>query len=680
MPDTALDKALNKLPKFSEQRADLLVSQLTAIIAENKASIDQLFSEERDASWQSVIQPLEDLSDNLSKFFSPFSHLHNVADTPELREAYNEALPLLSTYSNEYSQDQRIFEAYKAIDELNKKERNLTPAQDQAVSNALRDFRLSGIGLEKETQNRLREIQLALTKLGTKFEEHVLDATQKWQKHITDEKELTGLPDSALALAAQNAKNADLDGYLLTLDYPCYMPVVTYADNRALREEIYTAFVTRASELGPNAKEFDNTQTIKEILALRHELSHCLGFANYAEYSLATKMADSTEEVVKFLTDLAKKSKPAATAEVAELRAYGAESLGLETLNAWDMAYASEKLRQEKFSISQEELRPYFPVDRVFDGLFQIVNRLFGIHIRELHNIDTWHDDVRVFEVRDANDTLRGLFYADLYARDSKRPGAWMGDCIGRRDVNGNVQHPVAYLTCNFSPPVVGKPTTLTHDEVLTLFHEFGHGLHHMLTLVGEMAVAGINGVPWDGVELPSQFLENWCWEPEALNLISQHVDTKEPIGVELIERMKAAKNFQAAMQMLRQIEFALFDFRLHLEYTDGINVGDVLNDVREKVSVVITPSYNRFQNSFSHIFAGGYAAGYYSYKWAELLSADAFSSFEEEGIFNRETGERFLNCILERGGAVATMQCFKDFRGRGPDIAPLLRHSGLNA
>lgn len=680
MSETALNKAIDTLPRFSALRADKLVSQLTVVIEENKAAVDRLFTEEREASWQNLIQPLEDLADNLSRLFSPYSHLHNVADTPELREAYNEALPLLSNYSNEYSQDQRIFEAYKTIAELNNEKHNLTSAQQQAVENALRDFRLSGIGLGAETQDRLREIQLALTKLGTKFEEHVLDATQKWQKHITDKAELAGLPESALALAAQNAKNEELEGYLLTLDYPCYMPVVTYGDNRALREEIYEAFVTRASELGPNAKEFDNTQTINEILALRHELSQCLGFANYAEYSLATKMADSTHEVVKFLSDLAEKSKPAAEAEVAELRAYGAKSLGIDTLKAWDMAYVSEKLRQEKFSISQEELRPYFPIDRVFDGLFQVVNRLFGIRIKELDGIDTWHDDVRVFEVRDENGTLRGLFYTDLYARDLKRPGAWMGDCIGRRDVAGDIQHPVAYLTCNFSPPVEGKPTTLTHDEVLTLFHEFGHGLHHMLTLVGEMAVAGINGVPWDGVELPSQFLENWCWEPEALSLISQHVETGEPIGTELIARMKAAKNFQAAMQMLRQIEFALFDFRLHLEFTDGIKVSDLLNDVREKVAVVLPPAYNRFQNSFSHIFAGGYAAGYYSYKWAELLSADAFSSFEEEGIFNHNTGRRFLNCILERGGAVATMECFKDFRGREPDIAPLLRHSGLSS
>ena len=679
MPDTALTQALDSLPKFSEQAPDRLVTELANVIEENKSAIDQLFSEEREASWQSLIKPLEDLSDNLSKLFSPYSHLHNVADTPELREAYNEALPLLSNYSNEYSQDQRIFQAYETIDELDKKKSNLTPAQRQAVSNALRDFRLSGIGLEKQTQDRLRAIQLELTTLGTKFEEHVLDATQKWQKHVTDKSALAGLPESALALTSQNAEKEGLEGYLLTLDYPCYMPVVTYCDNRELREEIYAAFVTRASELGPNANEFDNTETIIEILALRHELSQCLGFQNYAEYSLATKMAESPDDVVKFLNDLALKSKPAAQAEVEELRTFGVKALGLDSLHAWDMAYVSEKLRQEKFSISQEELRPYFPIDRVFEGLFQIVNRLFGISISELDGIDTWHQDVRVFEVRDSSNNLRGLFYTDLYARELKRPGAWMDDCIGRRDIDGAIQYPVAYLTCNFSPPVEGKPTTLTHDEVLTLFHEFGHGLHHMLTLVGDMAVAGINGVPWDGVELPSQFMENWCWEPDALNLISQHVDTGKPISTELIERMKAARNFQAAMQMLRQVEFALFDFRLHLEYNSATNVGEMLADVRKKVSVVVPPAYNRFQNSFSHIFAGGYAAGYYSYKWAELLSADAFSSFEEEGIFNGDTGQRFLNCVLERGGAVPTLQCFKDFRGREPNIEPLLRHSGLS-
>lgn len=679
MPNSTLEKALLTLPEFSKLDPDVLVTTLGDLITENKNVVNQLFAEQREASWENLIQPLEDISDKLAKFFSPYNHLHNVADTSALREAYNEALPLISEYSNEYSQDQRIFEAYKAIRELDEKQQQLSGAQKQAVSNALRDFHLSGIGLEKGTQNRVRDIRLQLTKLGTKFEEHVLDATQKWQKHITDEIQLHGLPESAIALAAQNAKKEGLEGYLLTLDFPCYMPVVTYAEDRMLREEIYTAFVTRASELGPHASEFDNTQTISEILALRHELSNCLGFNNYAEYSLATKMADSTEEVVKFLLNLAEKSKAPAAAEFQELQRFASDQLSLNDLSAWDMAFAGEKLRQEKFSISQEELRPYFPIDRVFDGLFQIVQRLFGTSISTISDVDTWHPDVRVFEVRDADNALRGLFYTDLYAREFKRGGAWMDDCIGRREISGNIQYPVAYLTCNFSPPIDGQVATLTHDEVQTLFHEFGHGLHHMLTLVGETAVAGINGVPWDGVELPSQFLENWCWETEALDLISQHIETGEQIGKELIDRMKAAKNFQAAMQMLRQIELALFDFRLHAEYEVGIDVKNLLDEVRQQVAVVTPPEYNRFQNSFSHIFAGGYAAGYYSYKWAELLSADAFSKFEEEGIFNPETGKQFLKCILERGGSVATMQCFKDFRGREPDIAPLLRHAGLS-
>ena len=488
------------------------------------------------------------------------------------------------------------------------------------------------------------------------------------------------MPDSALGLARQNARNDDLEGYVLTLDFPCYMPVITYAENRALREEVYHAFVTRASELGPNGGEFDNSETIDEILRLRHELSQLLGFSNYAEYSLATKMAESPDEVIRFLVDLADKSRPAASAELDELRAFAAKQLHLPSLESWDMSFAAERLRQEKFAISQEELRPYFPIDRVFTGLFEIVNKLFGISISEIDDVDTWHADVRVFQLRDRENELRGLFYTDLYAREGKRAGAWMDDCIGRRHYDDMMQYPVAYLTCNFSPPVGDKPATLTHDEVLTLFHEFGHGLHHMLTLVGESAVAGINGVPWDGVELPSQFLENWCWEKEALALISAHVDSGEPISDELITRMKSARNFHAALQMLRQIEFALFDFQLHAQYADGIDVQKVLDQVRDQVAVVQPPSYNRFQNSFSHIFAGGYAAGYYSYKWAELLSADAFSRFEEEGIFNPDTGESFKQCILERGGAVEMMENFKDFRGREPEIEPLLRHSGLAA
>lgn len=674
-PDDALQKALACLPSFSNLQPNALVEKLSTLLGESRRAVDELFAESRPATWDTLIRPLEDISDRLAKFFSPYSHLHNVADSDELREAYNQALPLISEYSNEYSQDVRIFEAYKAVDQ---NRNSLSQAQQQAVQHALRDFRLSGIGLDPQIQTRLREIQLELTKLSTKFEEQVLDATQKWQKRVNSADELQGLPDSAIALAAQNAKNSNLPGYVLTLDFPCYMPVITYADDRKLREEIYTAYVTRSSELGPHAGEFDNTQTIAQILALRHELAVLLAFSNYSEYSLATKMANSTGEVIEFLEKLAAKSRNAAELELRELRDYAKQNLNIEELAAWDMAYVSEKLRQAKFSISQEEIRPYFPIDRVFSGLFKIVNILFGITITETYGIDRWHEDVRVFQVRDDQNQLRGLFYTDLYARDKKRAGAWMDVCIGRREVHGDVQYPVAYLTCNFTPPIDGEPATLTHDEVQTLFHEFGHGLHHMLTLVGEMAVAGINGVPWDGVELPSQFLENWCWDSDALALISAHKQTGEPIGPDLIERMTAAKNFQAAMQMLRQIEFALFDFRLHAADPNDLNVQALLDEVREQVAVVIPPEFNRFQNSFSHIFAGGYAAGYYSYKWAELLSADAFSKFEEDGIFNSQTGKQFLHCILERGGAIETMTCFKEFRGREPDIEPLLRHSGL--
>ncbi|MEM7465367.1 MAG: M3 family metallopeptidase [Pseudomonadota bacterium] len=684
MKDEALQKARDALPIFSAIDTNCLVGELENLINDIKKSIDDHFATDKSTTWEELIRPLEDKADQLSKFFSPIAHLHNVADTPDLREAYNEALPLISNYSNEYSQDQRVYKAFEALSDCDSRTKFLTPAQRQATNNALRDFRLSGIGLEEKTQARVREIRLALTKLATQFEEHVLDATQQWKKHVESEAALDGLPESALALAKQNAANDELDGFVLTLDYPCYMPVMTYANDRELRQELYFAYVTRASELGPAAGQFDNSDTINEILALRQELSELLGFDNYAEYSLATKMANSTDEVIKFLGDLADKSRAAAEQELAELRKFAQQELGIATLEAWDMAFAAEKLRQQKYAISQEDLRPYFPIDRVFAGLFKIVNTLFGVDIVEVEGIDTWHDDVRVFQVRDTEGQLRGMFYTDLYARDLKRPGAWMDDCVGRREYADLIQYPVAYLTCNFSPPVGEDPknrvATLTHDEVLTLFHEFGHGLHHMLTLVGESAVAGINGVPWDGVELPSQFLENWCWENEALSLISGHIDTGEPITEALIERLKSAKNFHAALQMLRQIEFALFDFRLHAEYHGDISVQALLDDVRNHVAVFPPPDYNRFQNSFSHIFAGGYAAGYYSYKWAELLSADAFSKFEQDGIFNPLTGEHFRQCILERGGAVDMMENFVDFRGREPNIEPLLRHSGLAA
>ena len=500
-----------------------------------------------------------------------------------------------------------------------------------------------------------------------------------WTKHVTDKEMLSGMPESALDAAAQAAHQKDLQGYLFTLDIPSYLPVMLYADNRELREEMYRAYATKASEQGPNGGKWDNTNIIRETLALRTELAELLGFSTYAERSLATKMADSTKQVITFLRDLASRSKPQAEKELEEVRAYASETHGVSELAAWDLPYYSEKLKQEKYTISDEMLRPYFPEDKVLSGLFEVVHRLYGLKITEQPGVDTWHKDVRYFTITDDADVMRGSFYLDLYARAKKRGGAWMDECRVRRELlNGELQLPVAYLTCNFNAPVGDKPALFTHDEVVTLFHEFGHGIHHMLTKMKAAGVSGINGVPWDAVELPSQFLENWCWEEDALNFISGHYETGEPLPADLLERMLAARDYQSAMQMVRQLEFSLFDFLLHSEKGSTVDVQGTLDSVREEVAVVIPPSFNRFQNSFGHIFAGGYAAGYYSYKWAEVLSADAYSKFEEDGIFNRDTGNAFLTNILEMGGSKAPMELFVAFRGREPQVDALLRHSGI--
>ncbi|MGL5775372.1 MAG: M3 family metallopeptidase, partial [Aeromonas veronii] len=504
----------------------------------------------------------------------------------------------------------------------------------------------------------------------SRFSNNVLDATQGWHKLVVDEAELAGLPDSVRAAARQMAELKGKEGWLFTLDIPSYLPVMMYADNRELRAEMYEAFTTRASDQGPNAGKWDNSAIMSELLTLRRELAQLLGFANYAELSLATKMADKTEQVVSFLTDLAAKSLPQGKAELEEIRAFAAEQHGQSELAAWDLTYYAEKLKQHKFSISDEQLRPYFPASKVVKGLFEVVKRVFGMKVRERLGIDTWHPDVRFYDIFDADDELRGSFYLDLYAREHKQGGAWMDVCLGRRyRQDGSLQKPVAYLTCNFNGPVDGKPALFTHNEVVTLFHEFGHGIHHMLTRIDVAGVAGINGVAWDAVELPSQFLENWCSESEALAFISGHYETGEPLSADLLEKMLTARNFQAAMQMLRQLEFALFDFRLHQEFdpANPAQLPALLDEVRSQVAVMTPPAFNRFQHSFSHIFAGGYAAGYYSYKWAEVLSADAFSRFEEEGIFNPATGQSFLKNILEKGGSKEPMELFRAFRGREP-------------
>ena len=672
---------LEGLPPFSKIEPVHVVPAVKAAIAECRAKIDEVLAT-KSYTWNDLVLPLEEADDKLSRLFSPVSHMNSVVNSDELREAYEQCLPLLSEYSTFVGQHQGLYDAYNTLhnsDEV----KSLTIAQQKTITNALRDFELSGIALKPEQQKRYGEISARLSELASKFGNNVMDATLAWQKHITDESELAGLPESALALGADTAQSKELEGWVFTLDFPSYLPIMTYADNRELREEFYTAFVTRASDQGPNAGEFDNSAIMSEELALRHELAELLGFSSYADMSLATKMAETPEQVFSFLEDLAAKSKPQAEQELAELTAYAKDKHGVTELAAWDYAYYGEKLKQEKYAISDEVLRPYFPANKVLSGLFTTVNRLFGISVKEVTEFDTYHPDVRFFEIYDSSNTLRGRFYLDLYARDRKRGGAWMDDCMGRKvRANGELQTPVAYLVCNFNKAVGDKPALFTHNEVTTLFHEFGHGIHHMLTQVDAAPVAGINGVAWDAVELPSQFLENWCYEEEALSFISGHYETGEPLPKELLDKLLAAKNFQSGMQMLRQLEFSLFDFTIHHTYKAGepCNIQATLDEVRSKTAVVKAPAFNRFQHGFSHIFAGGYSAGYYSYKWAEVLSADAFSKFEEEGIFNPATGEAFLKNILEKGGSEEPMELFKKFRGREPQVDALLRHSGIAA
>ncbi|MGE6108818.1 oligopeptidase A [Aeromonas sobria] len=673
---------MDSLPLFSRIQPEHVQPAVVQAIADSKQKIQDVLAQSGPHTWDSLIAPLEEVNDRLARIWSPVSHLNAVQNSEALRAAHDACLPLLSEFQTYVGQHEGLYEAYSELAQSDDFPR-LGGAQRKEIENTLRDFRLSGIGLPAEQKQRYGEIQARLSELASRFSNNVLDATMSWSKLVTDEAELAGLPASAKAAARQLAEQKGKEGWLFTLDIPSYLPVMMYADNRALREELYGAYCTRASDQGPNAGKWDNSAIMTELLTLRRELAQLLGFANYAELSLATKMAEKPQQVVGFLTDLAERSLPQGKAELAEIRAFAAEHYDQRDLAAWDLPYYAEKLKQHKFSISDEQLRPYFPAGKVVNGLFEVVRRVFGMKVRERYGIETWHPDVRFFDIFDGEDELRGSFYLDLYAREHKQGGAWMDVCLGRRyRQDGSLQNPVAYLTCNFNGPVDGKPALFTHNEVVTLFHEFGHGIHHMLTQIDVAGVAGINGVAWDAVELPSQFLENWCWESEALAFISSHHETGEPLPADLLEKMLTARNFQAAMQMLRQLEFALFDFRLHQEF-DPANPGQIpalLAEVRSQVAVLTPPAFNRFQHSFTHIFAGGYGAGYYSYKWAEVLSADAFSRFEEEGIFNQATGQSFLKHILEKGGSKEPMELFRAFRGREPQVDALLRHSGIAA
>ncbi|KOO05619.1 oligopeptidase A [Vibrio hepatarius] len=670
------------LPPFSQIKPEHVKPAVEQAIADCRAKIEQVLEGNTSPSWENLVAPIEEVDDRLSRIWSPVSHMNSVVNSDELREAYESCLPLLSEYGTWVGQHKGLFEAYKAL-KADKSYESLSQAQKKTITDALRDFELSGIGLPADQQHRYGEISKRMSELGSKFSNNVLDATMGWTKHIRDEKELAGMPESALAAAKAAAEAKELDGYLLTLDIPSYLPVMTYCDNQELRKELYEAYVTRASDRGPNAGEWDNSEIINEQLKLRHEIARMLGFNTFSEKSLATKMAESPSQVLSFLNDLASKAKPQGEREVEELRQFAKSECGVEELNLWDIAYYSEKQKQKLFQISDEELRPYFPEAKVVSGLFEVLKRVFGMSVKEREGVDTWHESVRFFDIFDADGKLRGSFYLDLYAREHKRGGAWMDECRVRRiNADGELQSPVAYLTCNFNRPVGDKPALFTHDEVVTLFHEFGHGIHHMLTQVETGSVSGINGVPWDAVELPSQFLENWCWEEDALAFISGHYETGEPLPKEMLDKMLAAKNFQSAMFILRQLEFGLFDFTLHTEFDPevGPRVLETLAEVKSKVAVLPSLEWNRFSHSFSHIFAGGYSAGYYSYLWAEVLSSDAFSRFEEEGIFNAETGKSFLNNILEMGGSEEPMELFKRFRGREPQIDALLRHAGISA
>jgi oligopeptidase A len=666
------------LPDFAHILPSHVEPAIDHLLARNRERIAELLDSIDEPTWSNLIEPLDEWDDELDRAWSPVSHMNAVVNSDELRDAYNSCLPKLSDYATEMGQNEALYVAYKRLADS---DQELNAAQRKVLENALRDFHLSGIDLPADKKARYKELSQQLSQLTSQFSDNLLDATNAWNKQFDEPDALAGLPPSALDLAAQIAQQRGQQGWMLTLDYPSFSPVMTYAEDRELRREVYEAYNTRASDQGPHDRKYDNSKLMEQILALRHEQAKLLGFANYAERSLATKMASSTDEVMDFLNDLGRRSKPQAEQDLQELRDFAA-GLGQEDLQPWDVAYYAEKLRHQRYEISQEELKPYFPMTRVIPGMFEVMSRLFGVTFHEVEGVDAWHPDVKFYEVLDPEGHEVAQFYFDLYARSNKRGGAWMGTCQSRLVNNNRCQLPVAYMTCNFTPPVGDKPSLMTHNEVETLFHEFGHGLHHMLTRIDYPPIAGIHGVAWDAVELPSQFMENFCWQRESLALFSGHYETGAPIPGEMFDRMLSAKNFQSAMMMVRQLEFALFDFRIHLEYdpAKGGRIYEILNEVREQVAVVRPPAWNRFAHGFSHIFAGGYAAGYYSYKWAEVLSADAFSLFEENGIFDANTGQSFRDNVLALGGSRDAAELFRAFRGRDPQIDALLRHTGIAA
>ncbi len=666
------------LPRFPEIRPEHVAPAVEQVLAEARTAARA--AEEAPATWEAFVGPLEDATERVSRAWGQVAHLHAVMDAPPLREAYNANLPKVTQFWTELGLNLRLFGKYR---ELRRSAHFglLSPARKRIVENALRDYRLSGVELAPEEKTRFARIQQELARLAAKFSENLLDATNAWTIVLEDKARVAGIPEDVLEAAREAAARDGAQGWKFTLHAPSYLPVMQYADDRGLRQTTYRQSATRASEFGQ--PEWDNTPLIGQILRLRRESAQLLGYRNYAEVSLVPKMADSSAQVLEFLRDLARRARPFAERDAAELREFARAELGIEDLQAWDLAYASEKLRARRYAFSDQEVKQFFPETQAVPGMFRLVERLYQIRIAE-SRAPAWHEDVRFFEVRGADGAPIGRFYADLYARETKRGGAWMDDAISRRRKGEAIQIPVAYLNCNFSRPVGGKPALFTHDDVMTLFHEFGHGLHHLLTRAEDLGVSGMNGVEWDAVELPSQFMENFCWEWEALAGLTRHVESGAPLPRALFEKMLAAKNFQSGLGMLRQIEFALFDMRLHSDFepAEGGSALELLEEVRREVAVLVPPGWNRFPNSFSHIFAGGYAAGYYGYKWAEVLSADAYSAFEEtrdsNGVLDAATGARFRDEVLAVGGGRPAAESFRAFRGREPRVDALLRHNGM--
>jgi len=665
---------LESLPAFGRIEAKHARPALETVLAENRLRMAELTAQAR-PTFASLVIPVEELSYRLSRVWSPMGHLNAVANSAEMREAYNECVPLLTAYSTELGQNAALQAAYAYV--LEHEGSTLDPAQRKVVDNALRDFRLAGVDLGPKEKARYREIAQRLAQLATKFSENVLDAARAFTRSVTDGAELAGLPANTVDRAAADAREANQAGWLFKLDQPTYMTVMASAENSPLRRDIYEAWITRASELGPCAGRFDNNPIIAEILPLRHELARLVGFDNFADYALATRMARSSKQVLAFLDDLARRCLPAGRREFSDLEEFAGRKL-----EAWDMAFYGERLQESRFKVSQEALRPYFPLPKVLGGLFALIQRLYGISVRERPGVGVWHPSVRFYDLLDQNERVVAGFYLDPYSRAEKRSGAWMDECVIAKSLPAGTALPVAQLVCNFTAPVGARPSLLTHEEVTTLFHEFGHGLHHMLTRVAYPSIAGINGVAWDAVELPSQFMENFVWRPEVLPLISAHAETGEPLPVDMLRRLLGTRTFNAALDTLRQIELASFDFELHANFDPGVGakVAETLAGVRRRVAVVPAAPFNRLPASFAHIFAGGYAAGYYSYKWAEVLAADAFEAFEEAGVFDGPTAARFRDSILARGGSLDAMDAFVRFRGREPDVRPLLKQTGIAA